>query len=98
MTCPGPENGALLDGHIVALSGGSQLRVRLQDGREIRAIPLLEALEAAECPEALLVNRPVQVRMDKHPKLPRIVWIGRPAQYTEHMSATLAICVTSYYH
>jgi len=80
MTGTGPENGELLDGHIVALSGGSQLRVRLQDGREIRAIPLLEALEAAECPGALLVNRPVQVRMDKHPKLPRIVWIGRPAQ------------------
>ena len=80
MTYPGTENGELLNGYIVALSGGSQLRVRLADGREIRAIPLLEALEAAECPEALLVNRPVQVRMDKHPKLPRIVWIGRPDQ------------------
>ena len=80
MTCPGTENGELVDGHIVALSRGSQLRVRLQDGREIRAIPLLEALEATECPEAPIVNRPVQVRMDKHPKLPRIVWIGRPAQ------------------
>jgi hypothetical protein len=80
MTCPGTESGALLNGYIVALSGGSQLRVRLQDGREIRAIPLLEALEAAECPEALIVNRPVHVRMNKHPKLPRIVWIGRPEQ------------------
>ena len=80
MTCTGTESGELVDGHILAWSGGSQLRVRLTDGREIRAIPLLEALEAAECPEALLVNRPVQVRMDKHPKLPRIVWIGRPAQ------------------
>jgi hypothetical protein len=80
MTCTGPENDELLDGHIVALSGGSQRRVRLQDGREIRAIPLLEALEAAECPEALIFNRPVQVRMYKHPKLPRIVWIGRPEQ------------------
>ena len=47
MTCPGPESGELLDGRIVALSRGSQLRVRLEDGREIRAIPLLEALEAA---------------------------------------------------
>jgi len=80
MTCTGPENGALVDGHIVAWSGGSQLRVRLTDGREIRAIPLLKALEAAECPKALILNRPVQVRMYKHPKLPRIVWIGRPAQ------------------
>ena len=80
MTCPGIENGELLDGHIVALSRGSQLRVRLEDGREIRAIPLLEALEAAACPEALIFNRPVQVRMYKHPKLPRIVWIGRPDQ------------------
>jgi hypothetical protein len=80
MTCPDTENGALLDGHIVVLSGGRQLRVRLQDGREIRAIPLLEALEAAECPGALIFNRPVQVRMSKHPKLPRIVWIGRPDQ------------------
>ena len=78
MTCTGPENGALVDGHIVAWSRGSQLRVRLADGREIRAIPLLEALEAAECPKALIFNRPVQVRMYKHPKLPRIVWIGRP--------------------
>ena len=80
MTGPGTENGELLNGYIVALSGGSQLRVRLEDGREIRAIPLLEALEAAECPGALIVNRPVQVRMDKHPKRPRIVWIGRPDQ------------------
>jgi hypothetical protein len=80
MTCPDTENGALLDGHIVALSGGRQLRVRLQDGREIRAIPLLEALEVAECPGALIFNRPVQVRMSKHPKLPPIVWIGRPDQ------------------
>jgi len=80
VTCTGSENGELLDGHIVALSGGSQLRVRLKDGREIRAIPLLAALEAAECPEALIFNRPVQVRMYKHPKLPRIVWIGRPDQ------------------
>jgi hypothetical protein len=80
MMCTDPENGALVDGHIVAWSGGSQLRVRLTDGREIRAIPLLEALEAAECPKALIFNRPVQVRMYKHPKLPRIVWIGRPDQ------------------
>jgi hypothetical protein len=80
MTRPGIEDGELLDGHIVALSRGSQCRVRLQDGREIRAIPLLEALEAAECPGALIFNRPVQVRLYKHPKLPRIVWIGRPAQ------------------
>jgi len=80
MTCSGTEGGELVDGHIVAWSRGSQLRVRLQDGREIRAIPLLEALEAAECPKAHIVNRPVQVRMYKHPKLPRIVWIGRPAQ------------------
>jgi hypothetical protein len=80
MTCPGPDNGELVDGHIVAWSGGNQLRVRLTDGREIRAIPLLEALEAAECPQALICNRPVQVRLYKHPRLPRIVWIGRPAQ------------------
>ena len=80
MPCSGTEGGELLDGHIVAWSRGSQLRVRLTDGREIRAIPLLEALQAAECPQALIFNRPVQVRMYKHPKLPRIVWIGRPAQ------------------
>ena len=80
MACRGTESGELLDGHIVALGRGSQLRVRLEDGREIRAIPLLAALEAAECPGALIVNRPVQVRMDKHTKLPRIVWIGRPDQ------------------
>jgi len=72
MTCPGTESGELLDGHIVALSGGSQLRVRLQDGREIRAILLLEALEAEQCPEALHVNRPDQVHIDNHPKLPCI--------------------------
>lgn len=78
MTCPGTENGELMDGYIVALSSGCQLRVRLADGREIRAIPLLEALEAAECPAAPILHRPVQVRRDKHPKLPRIVWIGRP--------------------
>ena len=80
MTCRETESRELLHGHIVALSRGSQLRIRLADGREIRAIPLLEALEAAECPAALIVNRPVQVRMYTHPKLPRIVWIGRPAQ------------------
>jgi len=80
MPCSGTEGGELLEGHIVALSRGSQLRVRLHDGREIRAIPELEALQAAECPKALIFNRPVQVRMYKHPKLPRIVWIGRPAR------------------
>ena len=80
MTCTGTAGGELLDGYIVALSRGSQLRVRLTDGREIRAIPELEALKAAECPGALIYNRPVQVRMYKHPKLPRIVWIGRPEQ------------------
>jgi hypothetical protein len=80
VTCRETESGDLLDGHIVALSRGSQLRVRLEDGREIRAIPLLKALEEAECPGALIFNRPVQVRMYKHPKLPRIVWIGRPEQ------------------
>ncbi len=76
----GVETGSseLLDGHIVAKSRGSQLRVRLEDGREIRAIPVLEALKEAACPGALIVNRPVQVRLYKHPKLPRIVWIGRP--------------------
>ena len=74
------ESCELLDGRIVALDRGSQLRVRLEDGREIRAIPVLDALKEAECPGALIVNRPVQVRMDKHPKLPRIVWIGRPEQ------------------
>ncbi len=78
VTCTETESSELLDGHIVALGRGSQLRVRLEDGREIRAIPLLEALEEAECPGALIFNRPVQVRMYKHPKLPRIVWIGRP--------------------
>jgi hypothetical protein len=41
---------------------------------------LLEALEAAECREASICNRPIQVRMYKHPKLPRIVWIGPPEQ------------------
>ncbi len=76
--CADTESSELLDGHIVALGGGSQLRVRLEDGREIRAIPLLEALEEAECPGALIFNRPVKVRLSKHPKLPRIVWIGRP--------------------
>jgi hypothetical protein len=61
MTCTGPENGELVDGHIVAWSGGSQLRVRLQDGREIQAIPELEALKAAECPGALIYNRPAML-------------------------------------
>jgi hypothetical protein len=72
------ERNDLLNGHIVAHSRGSQLHVRLEDGREIRAIPLIEVLEQAECREALLFKRPVKVRMYKHPRLPRIVWIGRP--------------------
>ena len=55
MTCPGTDNGELLNGYIVALSRGSQLRVRLEDGREIRAIPILKALEEAECPGALIM-------------------------------------------
>jgi hypothetical protein len=80
MTCPGTDSGALVDGYIVAVGRGSQLRVRLEDGREIRAIPELKALEGAECLGALILNRPVQVRLDKHPKLPRIAWIGRPEQ------------------
>jgi len=58
----------LLDGHIV------------RRGREIKAIPLLEALEMAECPSAPILNRRVQVSMRKHPKLHRIIRIGRPDQ------------------
>ena len=42
-----------------------------EDGREIRAIPLLEALEAAECPGAA-IRSPVQVRLYQHR---RYVWI-----------------------
>ncbi len=73
-------NSRLLEGHIVALGRGSQLIIRLEDGREIRAIPLLEALEEAECPGAPIFNRPVRVCLYKHPKLHRVVWIGRPEQ------------------
>ena len=80
MTCAETESSELLDGHIVALGRRGQLRVRLEDGREIGAIPLIEALEEAEGPKALIFNRPVQVRMYKPPKRPRIVWIGRPDQ------------------
>ncbi len=78
MTCTETESSELLDGHIEDWGRGSQLIVRLIDGREIRAIPLLEALQDAACPGAPIFNRPVQVRMYKHPRLPRIVWIGRP--------------------
>ncbi len=68
----------LLDGRILTRGRGSQFIVRLDDGREINAIPLLEALEKAEFPAASLFNRRVQVCMHSHPKLPRIVWVGRP--------------------
>ena len=78
MMCTETEHSDLLDGYIVALGRGSQLIVRLKDGREIRAIPLLKALEKVACPGGLIFNRPVKVRMYKHPRLPRIVWIGRP--------------------
>jgi len=70
----------LLDGHIVRRGRGSQFIVRLEGGREIKAIPLLEALEMAECPSAPILNRRVQVSMRKHPKLHRIIRIGRPDQ------------------
>ena len=70
----------LLDGHIIRYSRGSQFIVRLEDGREIKAIPLLEALEEAECSSASIINRRVQVRMCKHPKFHRIIKIGRPNQ------------------
>ena len=70
----------LLDGHIISHSRGSQFIVRLEDGREIKAIPLLEALEEAECPSAPIINNRVQVRMCKHPKFHRIIKIGRPDQ------------------
>jgi hypothetical protein len=80
VTCRETDSGALVDGRIVTWRRGSQLRVRLEDGRELRAISVLEVLEEAECPGALIVNRPVQVRMYTHPKLPRIVRVGRPDQ------------------
>src|SRR5215831_7951725 len=86
MTCPGTANSELVDGYIVALSRGSQLRVRLADGREIRAIPELEALAAAECPGAPIGNRPVQVRMYKH---------GHSAFGSAWHSARLALQVVS---
>lgn len=78
MACSKAESGEFLNGYIVGDGRGTRLRVRLEDGREIQAIPLMIALELAECPEALLINRPVKIRMHKHPKFPRIVWIGRP--------------------
>ena len=59
---------------------GTRLRVRLEDGRIIQAIPLIEALEQAEWPDGILLNFPVKIRMHKHPKFPRIVWVGRPEQ------------------
>lgn len=80
MRCTETGSNEILDGHIVALGRGSQLIVMLADGHEIRAIPLLKALEEAECREALIFNRPVKVRMYKHSRLPRIVWIGSPNQ------------------
>ena len=70
----------LLDGHIIRYSRGSQFIVRLEDGREIKAIPLLEALEEAECPSAPIINRRAQVCMCKHPRFHRIIKIGRPNQ------------------
>lgn len=74
------ESNDILDGHILARGRGSQFIIRLDDGREIKAIPLLEALEKADSPEMPLFDRRVQVCMHKHPKLPRIVWVGRPNQ------------------
>jgi hypothetical protein len=43
MTGRETESRELLDGHSVALGRGSQLSVRLEDGRESRTIPLLAA-------------------------------------------------------
>ncbi len=82
MACSEAESGEILNGYIVGDGRGARLRVRLEDGRIIQAIPLMIALELAECPQALLFNRPVKVRMHKHSKFPRIVWIGRPEPHT----------------
>jgi len=57
MTRTETESSELLNGYIVAVGRGSQLRVRLEDGREIRAIPLIEALQEAKCPKAIIFNR-----------------------------------------
>ncbi len=73
-------NSELLDGDIVSYGRGRQFIVRLEDGRKIKAIPLLEALKMAECPSASIVNRRVQVRMCKHAKFHRISKIGPPNQ------------------
>ena len=70
----------LLDGYIVSRGRGAQFIVRLEDGREIKAIPLMEALEAAECLSAPILKRRVQVCMCQHPKFHRIIRIGRPNQ------------------
>ena len=73
-------NSEVLDCHIVTRGRGSQFIVRLEDGREIKAIPLLEALEQAECPAAPIINRRAKVSMQDHPKFHRIVWIGGAEQ------------------
>lgn len=73
-------NSDLLDGHIIRNGRGNQFIVRLEDGREIKAIPLLEALEEAEHPSAQIINRCAQVCMCKHPRFHRIIKIGRPNQ------------------
>ena len=81
-------NSQLLGGHIVAWGRGRQLIGRLEDGRQIRASPLLEALEEAECPGAPIFNRPVRVCLYKHPTFHRVVWIGCPEKQTWQMGET----------
>ena len=68
----------LLDGHIIRHGRGNQFIVRLKDGREVKAILLLEALEEAECPFGPIINRRAKICMCKHPKFHRIIKIGPP--------------------
>jgi hypothetical protein len=63
-------------GRIVCWHAGRQFIVRLNDGRDLRAILTLEVLQRAGMSEGPIVGARVKVKQYKHPKMHRITWLG----------------------
>ena len=63
-------------GRIVRWQTGRQFIVRLDDGRDLRAILTLAVLQRAGKFEGPIVDARVKVKQYKHPKMHRITWLG----------------------
>ena len=71
------SRGDELGGRILRWDRGRQVIVRLDDGRDLRAILTLKALEESGQLEGSIEGARVRVKLCSHPKMHRIIWLRR---------------------